>query len=154
MNTQQVAFVTYNSVGQHGSYDSGWYENRGRRAFLVQNTRGRRAAAENQFNREAGSQAVAEEVERLWQVLGLVLPILDHLVVYVGASGSEEAIRYASQMPAQKVTFVRCDCGLAGKDALIAEWGMAGSRKVLCECGGCKMMEALLCVFMDTGHLP
>lgn len=156
---QSVAFVTYNTVGDNLS--SGWHASNGRRAFLLQNTKGQRWAARSNPDVPAGdtrteketADRVADEISILWGELQTALPELDHVVVYVGARGSERAIALAVQLPASKVTFVGCECGLFQKEVLIRAAGMAEWRLVLCECGGHQTMERLFQRFMETGDL-
>ena len=81
------------------------------------------------------------------------LPNLDHVVIYVGTRGSERAIALAAELPADKVTFVGCDCRLPEKDALIDAAGLSESQRILCECGGHRTMEKLYRDFMTTGEL-
>lgn len=152
MNT--VAFLTYNTVGR-GVAD-GWHEANGRRALVLQNTKGRAWLADQTAQRgsnafAAGTNLVQNEIGDLWERLVKALPEIDHVVVYVGSDGSENAIRLASALPAGKVTFVRCSCGLSSKDGLIASYGLAAARKVGCECGGHATMGSLFREFMQSG---
>lgn len=156
---QSVAFVTYNTVGDNLS--SGWHASNGRRAFVLQNTKGQRWGARIDPDVPAGdlrqtkecADRVADEIGSLWRELQRALPELDHIVVYVGSRGSERAIALAAQLPASKVTFVGCECGLFQKEVLIRAAGMAEWRLVLCECGGHRTMERLFQRFMNTGEL-
>lgn len=157
---KNVGFVTYNTVGQ-GNYPDGWHERDGFRAFLLQNSKGEKYAVENatgkdgwksdDFRRSQYKGVVSEEVETLWGKLRTILPELDHLVVYVGASGSENAIAYAAELGADKVTIVACDCGLSQKERLLQQHDLLAATKVLCGCGGRRAMEALFEAYMNTG---
>ncbi|MBX9670149.1 MAG: hypothetical protein K2X93_21290, partial [Candidatus Obscuribacterales bacterium] len=91
------------------------------------------------------------EVTDLWDELDRMLPELDHIVVYVGANGSEEAIRRAAVMPPEKVTFVLCDCNLREKERVICTSGMSTARTVMCECGGRHTMRALFERYIKSG---
>lgn len=154
---KNVAFVTYNTVGN--GLLNGWHDGLAdRRALLVQNTKGARWGASEEQVRPAldtpeAADRVRGEISNLWGELQTALPELDHVVIYVGASGSERAIALAAQLPATKVTFVGCDCGLPHKEALIRSAGMTAAQRVLCECGGHRTMERLYLRFMETGEL-
>lgn len=144
---QTCAFLTYNSVWQDLS--NGWHEILGRRIFVLQNTKGGGSLATGSI----GADRRREEIDILWGKLQEALPTLDHVVIYLGARGSERAIELARQLPASKVTFVSCDCGLPTKEALIQEAGLTDCGRVLCECGGHRTMAALLELFVATGEL-
>lgn len=152
-----VAFVTYNTLGDDNRVATGWQTSRRcqeRKALVLQNTKGRRSAADQWDRWSAGEvDAVRREIGDVWDELSRSLHLLDHVVVYVGASGSEAAVELASKLPAGKVTFVRCRCGLAEKDALIDSSGMQESQRITCECGGRATMRALFECFMDSGLL-
>lgn len=144
---EAVAFVTYNAVGD--GLSSGWHGSPGRRALVLQNTRGEGTRSTGPI----GAAARREQSSILWGQLQEALPELDHVVVYVGTEGSERAIALAAQLPADKVTFVGCDCGLVIKTALIAAAGLIDAQLVLCECGGHRTMRRLYDSFMETGEL-
>lgn len=154
-----IAFVTYNTVGD--GLSSGWHGSGDRRAFVLQNSRGQAWGAREYRDVPTGNSRlesgcvnrVRDEIGNLWTNLQQALPELDHVVVYVGSQGSERAIALAAQLPADKVTFVGCDCGLAIKAVLIAAAGFDPSRLVLCECGGRRTMGELYDSFMATGEL-
>lgn len=154
-----AAFVTYNTVGEKLS--SGWHSGpSGRRALVLQNSRGeewgavdpaRYTYAPGEGN-ELQNRRV-EEIGNLWGKLQQALPELDHVVVYVGAGGSQRAVALAAQLPASKVTFVGCDCGFDRKIELARSVGLSEARWVDCECGGHRTMERLYTRFMETGEL-
>ena len=143
-----VAFVTYNAVGD--GLSSGWHGSPGRRALVLQNTKGDGSLYNGS---PIGAAARREQSSILWGQLQEALPELDHVVVYVGTEGSERAIALAAELTADKVTFVGCDCGLVIKTALIAAAGLIDARLVLCECGGHRTMRRLYDSFMETGEL-
>lgn len=163
------AFVTYNTVGE--GLSSGWHEGlAGRRAFVLQNTRGEHQAATSDpfsdfltstFGSESDRRAVrsrrlsrrGEEIDKLWGQLQEVLSDLDHFVVYVGAAGSERAISLAGALPEQKITFVACDCSLPFKERLIRDAGLINAGRVLSECGGHETMRKLYDNFLQGGEL-
>lgn len=159
---KNAAFVTYNLVGR-GILDSGWHEgSENRRALVVQNTRGVPWGARESVEKPCGEKRnsleyvrrVCGEIESAWGKLQEALPALDHIIVYVGARGSENAIALAAQLPEEKVTFVMCDCGWDEKLALIEEAGMSGAGVVECDCGGHDKMHELLQKFMRYGSIP
>jgi len=153
------AFVTYNTVGD--GLSNGWHESNGRRAFLLQNSRGQRWGARREPDTPSGdnrgtdefADRVRDEIGNLWSELQEALLGIDHVVVYVGSRGSERAIALAAQLPASKVTFVGCDCGLSYKEVLVQAAGLGEARRLLCECGGHRTMEELFERFMATGAL-
>ena len=161
---KHVAFLTYNTVGKQLS--SGWHDGPdGRRALLIQNSKGHRFAVDSiigdradpppGYARSDGQyvDTVRGEIDILWGQLQQALSELDHVVVYVGSSGSEQAIALAAHLPATKVTFVGCDCGDLKKELLIQSAGLNEAGRVPCECGGCQTMERLFTRFMETGEL-
>lgn len=141
-----VAFITYNVMS--GNVASGWHETRGRRALVLQNTHGA-----GRWGSPIGAGARASQSVTLWEQLQQSLSEVDHVVVYVGTNGSEAAVMLAAQLPADKVTFVGCDCNLYAKKVLIRAAGMSGSRWIDCACGGHGKMRDLYDSFMKTGEL-
>jgi hypothetical protein len=156
---ERVAFLTYNQIGD--GIANGWHESNGRRAFVLQNKRESRWGARRNPDTPSGDQRltdeyadrVRDEIGALWDELQGELPNLDHVVVYVGSRGSEQAIALARQLPASKVTFVACDCGLPVKEICIQMAGLAEAGRVLCECGGHHTMMSLFEDFMAGGAL-
>lgn len=151
-----VAFVTYNSVGEDLS--SGWHNSNGRRALVLQNSTGERWCAEqgplDRTGHKMESSKISSEIDTLWDTLLKALPELDHIVVYIGSSGSRRAIELASELPNSKVTFIGCRCGLPQKEDLIQSVDLHEARRIICECGGHQTMEVLFKSFMDTGEFP
>lgn len=152
-----VAFVTYNTVGS--GLSSGWHESGDLRALVLQNTKGRSWAAAQSVSKNSEqyvqeTAVVAGQIGNLWDTLAQEIPNLDHVVIYVGSDGSENAIALAAKtLPAQKVTFVGCSCGISHKLFLVADFGLAGAGWVDCECGGHRTMRAIFERFMATGKL-
>lgn len=154
-----IAFVTYNTVGQ--DLNDGWHEGgEGRKAFVLQNSKGGSWGAKNPVNydysRSEGDSLVGQrmdEIGNLWGRLQEALPELDHVVVYVGANGSQRAIALAAMLPPSKVTFVGCDCGFGRKVEYARAAGLSKARWVDCECGGHRTMRTLYESFMETGAL-
>lgn len=147
------AFVTYNQLGE-GNVVSGWHEENGRRALVLQNTKGRGALRGPDSKGGIGRDARLEQIDLLWTDLEKALPELDHVVVYVGTNGSERAIELVGQhLSADKVTFVGCDCGLPFKELLVQAAGLPKAGRILCECGGHHAMLSLYERFMATGDI-
>lgn len=143
-----TAFLTYNTVGE--GLSSGWHEGPdGRRAFVLQNTKG----SQWLVTKLSESNLVRDQIGMLWSNLQESLPNLDHVVVYVGDSGSERFIELATQLPAAKVTFVLCDCNLSYKTRAIRNSGLGEARQVRCECGGHRTMRRLYNNFMQYSEL-
>lgn len=147
------AFVTYNQLGE-GNIPSGWHEQNGYKALVLQNTKGRGALRGPDSRGGIGRDSRLEQIDLLWTDLEKALPELDHVVVYVGTNGSERAIELVGQhLPADKVTFVGCDCGLPIKELLIQKAGLPTAGRMLCACGGHNAMLSLYERFMATGEL-
>lgn len=143
----KVAFVTYNTLG----IASGVHQHADREAFVLQNSTGRGSLAEGK--RTMNVNEIGDEISRLWEQIGQMSKELDHIVVYVGARGSERAIALAAQLPAEKITFIGCSCGLPAKEAMVQAAGLDKARRIMCECGGHKTMERMINSFLDTGSL-
>ena len=143
----KVAFVTYNTVDEN--LTSGWHESEDRHAMVLQNTKGEGTRDGGPIGRDNRQ----EQISTLWKELQQVLSELDQVVVYVGTNGSERAIALASELPADKVTFVGCDCNLPMKEIMIQAVGLGKARRILCECGGHHTMKGLYDRFMATGTL-
>lgn len=151
-----VAFITYNNLG--GVADSGWHEQDGRKALVLQGTTGRPWLADQtvpkgstQFEQDV--KLVSNTIGDLWSQLVAAISDLDQVVVYVGDSGSEHAIELAAQLPPEKVTFVLCSCGWSRKTSRIQSRGLSGARVVQCECGGRSTMGGMFRSFMNQGQL-
>jgi len=167
-----AAFLTYNSVGEPGSYPSGPLERNGHTAIIVQHPRGQRWGAEvdgqvplgpRQSLEEAESESERQQmisacearrqlVAELYAGFADLAKIaeLDYLVVYVGAEGSQGALLLASQAPQGKVRIVTCDCSLLQKLEDMSQLGITAPYLV-CECGGQTTMENLVEEFLRSG---
>lgn len=128
---KNIALVSYNSIclGQQ----SGWQEQEDRRALVIQNYGAYWMVKEDSFIKS--------------------LSELDHIVVYVGARGLHDALKLASPLPPEKVTFVLCPCDLGEKYLSISRAGFRQSQQISCECGGLLTMNKLLTNFLETGQL-
>ena len=139
----------------------GWHVKDDRRAFVLQNTNGHKWGArtdpkvpsdDNRTNDET-AERVAGQIAGLWDQLLQEVTQLDRVVIYLGSRGCERAIALAGQLPASKVMFVGCDCGLPIKEALVQVAGLGKARRLLCECGGHATMQKLYKNFLNTGSL-
>lgn len=176
----KAAFITYNTVGDAGTIQTGWHERNGNIAFVGQNSKGLAWGASvtgrppiwsahpedleilksgNDQERERVAQDCRQTGEKrreaisdLYSQLTDVLPQMDHIVVYLGASGSEKAIDLVSHLPLEKITFVSCKCSLERKLEMVAHFKLESTRVVWCECGGHEMMHELFKSFMRTGN--
>mgnify|MGYP001411852660 CR=1 FL=1 len=159
------AFVTYNTVGD-GQFSSGWHKHNGHEALVLQNTKGFRWAVHENIGEvdippgdysrsdDKNVGAVKSQIEALWEQLTQEIDTLDFLVIYLGSTGSERFIELAKELPAEKITFVSCDCRLGRKTELLRDEGLWGAERVLCECGGRRTMGGFLGHFMLFGELP
>lgn len=145
---KNVAFVTYNTLP---NLPRGWVRNGDRSALIVQDTKGQGTLSDN--GRKRTLEEVRSAIEAQWEELDKSLPNLDHLVIYVGASGSELAIQRAKAMPVEKLTFVGCACGIDRKDEMLNEVGLGEARRFGCECGGHRTMELMVFQFMEIGTI-
>lgn len=146
VEVMKAAFVSYNAIP---GYSAGWHENNGHRALVLPNTMGKEHATDSPGKR--GAKAVVNEIDRLWTQLRDVLSEIDHVVIYVGAQGSEYAIELASRIDSSKVTYVLCDCLLERKQKLLVGVGHAEARQIMCECSGTETMSRLCGEFLESG---
>ena len=143
----KIGFITYNSLP---GLENGWIKSLdgSRSALIVQDTNGRGSLQDGQRTRT--EEEIRREITKSWESLEASLPELDHVVIYVGSNGSEDAIeRAAKKVPTRKLTFVGCGCGIEKKEALIQSAGLGGARRILCECGGHRTMAALVRSFLE-----
>lgn len=162
------AFLTYNMVGD-GSLSSGWHERGDNQALVLQNTKGFKVAVDENIgdvqseedlpegyfrSDNAHVSVVKNQIEQLWDQLTQELDSLDFMVIYVGSTGSERFIELAKSLPAEKITFVGCDCRLDKKTWAIRDAGLWEAGRLLCECGGRRTLRGMLEHFLDTGIAP
>lgn len=176
----KAAFITYNTVGDAGTIQTGWHERNGNIAFVGQNSKGLAWGAsvtgrppiwsahpEDLIVLEFGSDQEKDRVNKelrqtgekrketisdLYSQLTDVLPQMDHVVVYLGAGGSEKAIDLVSHLPLEKLTFVSCNCAFERKLEAVKRFGLENTRVVTCKCGGHETMHELYKSFMQTGN--
>ncbi len=140
MTKQKIAIVTYNRIGE-GQYDNGLMERADKQIYIAQNGhKSKWAAGEgDSSDKEARRKSAAGYV-----VKSLDLTDMDQVYLYVGKNGGEEAIRQTAQIPAEKITYVMCDCNWSEKTAMIGAHGNSGAKIQGCECGGRETLEQIL----------
>lgn len=142
---KKAAFLSYNSIED---FEAGWQKGNDCEALIIPCSHGSSAAP---FRRNlAQCNDVTREIDKLWGRLREHINELDHVVVYVGGDGSENAIQLASELPSEKVTFVMCDCRMGTKERLLNEVGHLNTRRIMCECRGVKTMGRLCKSFLET----
>ena len=164
MEKLTVGFMTYNSIGKAGTISNGAHETPERRAIVLQGSPKNTWAASTVdggcevpppgYDRDQSRYVdfVSNEIDRLWIDLSQTIDELDHVVIYVGARGSERALELAAILPAQKVTLVMCDCDLERKLRLVSEVGdLRNARRILCECGGHMTLYQMFRHYLETG---
>ena len=70
---QTAAFLTYNKIGQDTNLQDGWHESNGRRAFVLQNTKG---DGSYRNGGPIGTERRREEAGLLWAKVREVPPVL------------------------------------------------------------------------------
>ena len=143
---KKAAFLSYNAIA---GFNAGWYDGNDCKVLVIPNSKGQLFAAV--LSGESGNRIVTNEINDLWKKLGEVITEIDYVVVYVGTDGSEIAIELASKLPADKVVYVLCDCGLSDKQRMIKSAGHELARQIICECRGLQTMSRLCKSFLQTG---
>jgi hypothetical protein len=173
----KAAFITYNTVGDPGQVTTGWHTKNGHKAFVGQNSKnlawgatvngrppiplypGEPVSLAKAKTKKERKELIATEKKRgnvirdLYSATWDEIAACDHLVVYVGAAGSEAAISLAAQLSEKNIVFVFCDCCLGYKQDFLASFGLADKKQIMCECGGRKTMHKLFTKFMQIGKL-
>jgi len=167
-------FLTYNTVGDAGTFANGPVERNGHRAIICQHPKGQRWATGSEPVPDGVPRCLAEattEVEKqdmlaneaareqairnlYAKVIGAQEELPDFVVVYVGAGGSEGAIALAATLPHDRLRFVMCDCNWEGKIALLAQFGCCdgdGAQYMYCGCGGHSAMLRAVNQFLESG---
>ncbi|GEM_PF-1592955 len=164
MKNTTVGFLTYNSIGKAGNISNGAHETPERRAIVLQGSPKDIWAASKVYgggkvpppgyDRDQGQYVnfISNEIDRLWADLSQGIDEFDHIIIYVGAKGSERALELAASLPPQKVTLVMCDCELGRKLHLISQIGnLKEARRILCECGGNMTFYRMFWHYLETG---
>lgn len=164
MKNTTVGFMTYNAIGRAGTISNGTYETPERRAIVLQGSPkdtwavckadGGEKIAPPGYDRDQSRYVnfVSNEIDRLWTDLSRAIDELDHIVIYVGAKGSERALELAASLSPEKVTLVMCDCELGRKLYLVSQTGkLKEARRILCECGGNETFHRMFRCYLETG---
>lgn len=146
-----AAFLTYNKIGRYDELPNGWHERNGRRAYVLQNTRGEGGY---RTGKPIGEDRKRAEIESHFAELDRLLFDFDWFVIYVGICESERAIELAMKLPAERVIFVCCYCGLDEKKDAMARCGLAKATHLPCECGGHLTMKIMFELFLEHGGKP
>ncbi|KYK27240.1 hypothetical protein AYK26_04225 [Euryarchaeota archaeon SM23-78] len=137
---KKIAIISYNVIGK-GQYDNGVLKGKGVEIHISQNGhKSKWAASQGSWKeKEEARKVVAKDV------VGMIpLEEMDHVYLYVGADGGEEAIKQAKDVPADKISYVLCGCNYGMKKGMIKEFGKAQAEIIKCECGGREKLEQIL----------
>lgn len=137
----KIAIVTYNRIGE-GQYENGLMEREDKQIYIAQN--GHRSKWTADSSNSSSEKERARRSVAGYVVNSLELADMDQIYLYVGSNGGEEAIRQTSKIPAEKITYVMCDCNWSGKTAMISEYGNSKAKIQGCECGGRETLERIL----------
>jgi len=136
---EQIAFITYNTAGYR--IPSGWNEQEGRRAFVMQG------------NRAVCSLAESTNEDRRW--LMKHIKEFQHMVIYLGVHMSCNegilSILWEAKFPVSQITFVFCECSLDEKKKILKRFNLTDARQVISECGGRQAMRTLYETFFRRG---
>lgn len=139
---EKIAIVTYNRIGQ-GQYQNGVMKSGDKEIYIAQNGHRSKWAADpdypNQYDRAQTRAMVARSV-----ISQVNLKDMDKIFMYVGARGGDAAIEETRSIPAEKITYVMCDCGYGAKLGIIKDYGNKNARTMQCECGGRETLERIL----------
>ncbi len=145
---KRIALVTYNVVGD-GKYDS-LIKQDGLEMHLVQNGhRSKWAVDKNLSSKE--STDVRERVAKraIDAAMELSLEDMDRVYLYVGSNGAESIIAETRKMPADKITYVLCDCNLSKKRELLKQFGHPDAQVIVAECGGQRTLDKILKSYLN-----
>lgn len=96
---------------------------------------------------------VIDEIRRISEIVTPEITMYNKIVLYIGATGSEEMINIVRGIPAEKVVFVTCDCDLYQKRELFDDAGFSESEVVLCDCRDSKVMPELITAYLHQKNL-
>lgn len=145
----KVAMFSYN--GFVSGERNGWKVGANNDLLLIQDPEGRPWGTTQSGLSISGMTSESHSaIGTAWQALEAEIPKLDKFIIYVGSYGAERAIELAKQnnIPAGKITFVMCDCGLSNKLQSIRKCSYEVSTQVMCECGGRSTMNRLYQEYM------
>lgn len=139
---EKIAIVTYNRIGE-GKYENGVLNARDKQIYIAQNGH----LAKWAYNPNSGTREEAIDArQRAARSVAsqIALDEMDKIFIYVGNSGGEEAIRQTRGLPANKVTYVMCDCNMGQKKSMIRHLGNEDAKIIYCECGGRETLQRIL----------
>jgi len=137
---EKIAIITYNRIGE-GGYRNGRFVCDDKEIFIAQNGHRSKWAAgggSDEEKRKTRSRAAASVAKQV------TLSDMNHIYLYVGATGGEEAIRQTAGILAEKITYVMCNCSSEKKRRMIKEFGNKDAKIVWCECGGRKTLAQII----------
>jgi len=144
VNKPKIAIVTYNRIGE-GQYENGLMERPDKQIYIAQNGHRSKWAAGSDDSSSDDDEARRRRISVIGYVAkSLDLTDMDKVYVYVGNNGGEEAIRQTATIPADKITYVMCDCNWSEKKNMIAANGNQNAKIQSCECGGRSTLEKIL----------
>ena len=154
--TKRIAIVTYNRVG-NGQYPNGVINGKNAEVYFAQNRHLSKWAADP--NLSDGQRQNIRRYASINAADSLSLEDMDHIFLYVGDSGGEEAIGMTVEIPGQKMTYVMCRCNYSAKKNRIRGIGRTNPRIISCECGGRETLEKIVRLVMNStisqlGKLP
>ncbi len=138
-----VGFVTSRMIGLREGVLSGWQEESGRQAFVVQ--------GENRFEKHLSKSAIELLRNMFWR--------LDYVVFYLPrGEGQVEVLNLAKLLPSEKVIFVACICDIYEKEAILRREDFQAAQIIVDDgqssCGGAERMFDLHHAFLVGGELP
>ena len=137
----KIAIVTYNRIGE-GQYDNGLMQRSDKQIYLAQN--GHKSKWTYSADDPSDQKAARRESMAGYVVGSVDLKDMDQIFLYVGSHGGEEAIRKTADIPAEKITYVMCNCNWSQKKAMISQHGNNAAKIQDCECGGQRTLEVIL----------
>lgn len=137
---EKIAIVTYNRIGD-GRYDNGVIKSGNKEIYISQNGHCAKWAIEP-YTSERPNEIRARAAKTVLQQVNL--EDMDYIYLYIGAGGGEETIKETRNIPAEKLTYVMCDCNYSHKRRRIKECGNEKADIQWCECGGRETLEKIL----------
>jgi len=140
---KNVAIVTYNRIGR-GQYENGLLEAKDCNIYIAQN--GHRAKwAVDQDSAPTRSERARIRSHAAKNALNqLDLQDMDHIYLYVGTHGAEDVIKETRDIPAEKISYVLCDCNYYRKKEMIESIGNKDAEVIDSECGGRETLERIV----------
>lgn len=140
---QKIAIVTYNRIGE-GQYENGLMQRENKQIYIAQNGHRSKWAAPGNSGLSDDEKAEIRARTAKYVAKDIELEDMDQIYLYVGNDGGEEAIRQTAKIPAEKITYVMCDCNWGRKQKMINSLGNTAAKIQGCECGGRSTLERIL----------